>query len=358
MNRKNLANSVLASGITNSATSVTVTTGDGVNFPAAPFYATMTPVGALSTVANSEIVQVTAVSGDTFTIVRGRRGTSGKAFATGSVIANGIYAEDMTPAGTVSQYAGIAAPEGWLLAYGQAVSRTTYSALWAAMNVSSTVTMTIASPGVVTWTGHPLRTGDPVSFTTTGALPTGVAAGTVYYANVIDANTFRLSTTRSNSYSGTWINTTGSQSGTHTITFAPWGIGDGSTTFNVPDLRGRTIAGKDDMGGTGANLLTGNATGGMRGYNLGDFGGEQSHQLTVAELPNVTGNWGIHGQENGTEFAGVSGYATGSYTGTYTNTTPRGSGAGSYVNPGFNFGSNGVHNTIQPTIITNYIIKI
>jgi microcystin-dependent protein len=34
-----------------------------------------------------------------------------------------------------------------------------------------------------------------------------------------------------------------------------FGVGDGSTTFNVPDLRGRVAAGKDDMGGTAANVL-------------------------------------------------------------------------------------------------------
>jgi microcystin-dependent protein len=35
-----------------------------------------------------------------------------------------------------------------------------------------------------------------------------------------------------------------------------WGIGDGSTTFNVPDLRGRVLAGRDNMGGTSANRLS------------------------------------------------------------------------------------------------------
>jgi hypothetical protein len=47
--------------------------------------------------------------------------------------------------------------------------------------VSATVTMTIASPGVVTWTGHGLQAGDAFQFSTTGALPTGVTAGTTYY---------------------------------------------------------------------------------------------------------------------------------------------------------------------------------
>ena len=36
-----------------------------------------------------------------------------------------------------------------------------------------------------------------------------------------------------------------------------YGVGDGTSTFNLPDLRGRTIAGQDDMGGSAASRLTG-----------------------------------------------------------------------------------------------------
>ncbi len=76
-----------------------------------------------------------------------------------------------------------------------------------------TVTMTIASPAVVSLTAHGLTTNDPVVFTTTGALPTGIAAGTVYYviAAGLTANAFEVST----SLGGSAVNTSGSQSGTH-----------------------------------------------------------------------------------------------------------------------------------------------
>ena len=83
-------------------------------------------------------------------------------------------------------------------------------------SASSTITVTIASPGVVTWTNHGLSTGSPVIFTTTGALPTGINSGTTYYAIVVDANTFQLATTFANALAGTAVNTSGSQSGTHT----------------------------------------------------------------------------------------------------------------------------------------------
>jgi len=81
---------------------------------------------------------------------------------------------------------------------------------------NATVTVTIASPGVVTWTGHGLATGNAFIFTTTGALPTGLSANTVYFVTKVDANTFKLSTSLANVAAGTFINTSGTQSGTHT----------------------------------------------------------------------------------------------------------------------------------------------
>ncbi len=85
-------------------------------------------------------------------------------------------------------------------------------------NVSKgTATITIASPGVVTNTGHGFVTGDVVSFKTTGALPTGLAVDTWYYVIFVNANTFRLASSLANAIAGTAINTTGSQSGVHTL---------------------------------------------------------------------------------------------------------------------------------------------
>jgi hypothetical protein len=82
---------------------------------------------------------------------------------------------------------------------------------------TATSTMTIATPCVVTYTSHGLATGDAVYFTTTGALPTGVSASTAYFITKVDANTFNLSTTIANLLAGTFVASSGSQSGTHTI---------------------------------------------------------------------------------------------------------------------------------------------
>jgi len=151
----------------------------------------------------------------------------------------------LLPPGSVLWYAANTPPTGYLKANGAAVSRTTYAALFAVLVKSSTVTITIATPGVVTWTNHGLSANDPVQFTTTGALPTGLTAGVVYYVvggASLTTDTFRVSA----SAGGAAINTTGSQSGTQTAINAPYGIGDGSTTFNLPNLCGEFVRGWDD----------------------------------------------------------------------------------------------------------------
>lgn len=85
----------------------------------------------------------------------------------------------------------------------------------------STCTMTIASPCVVTNAGHGLAANQEIEFTTTGALPTGLTAGTKYYVRNPAANTFEVSATSG----GASIATTGTQSGVHTL----WAIRDSKT---------------------------------------------------------------------------------------------------------------------------------
>jgi microcystin-dependent protein len=66
-----------------------------------------------------------------------------------------------------------------------------------------------------------------------------------------------------------------------------YGAGDGSTTFNLPDLRGRALFGKDDMGGSAAGRITSGGSG-IAGATLGAAGGEQAHTLTTSEIPSHT----------------------------------------------------------------------
>jgi microcystin-dependent protein len=66
-----------------------------------------------------------------------------------------------------------------------------------------------------------------------------------------------------------------------------YGAGDGSTTFNVIDKRGRVSAGKDDMGGSAASRIT-NTVSGITGTTLGAAGGSQSVTLAANQIPALT----------------------------------------------------------------------
>lgn len=128
------------------------------------------------------------------------------ALTVGSGLAVQAGAVDVTvpgvPTGMIAPFAGTVVPAGWFLCAGQAVSRTTYAALFTAL-------------------------------------------GTTY------------------------------------------GAGDGTSTFNLPDLRGRSVFGVDNMGGSTANRVTG-GTSGITGTTLGAVGGDErlhghTHTATVTD---------------------------------------------------------------------------
>ena len=79
-------------------------------------------------------------------------------------------------------------------------------------STGGTVTLTIATPCVITLSTV-LAEGTAIKLATTGALPTGLTAGTTYYLRNVDGVTANLSATAT----GALINTTGTQSGTHSI---------------------------------------------------------------------------------------------------------------------------------------------
>lgn len=98
----------------------------------------------------------------------------------------------------------------------------------------SGITVTIATPAVFTLANHGLNAGEAVSFTTTGALPTGLTAGTTYYASAasLTANTFEVSDTPAHALAGTnMIATTGAQSGTHSAVY-----GGGAYDYSIETI--------------------------------------------------------------------------------------------------------------------------
>lgn len=110
-----------------------------------------------------------------------------------------------------------------------------------------------------------------------------------------------------------------------------YGTGDGSTTFNIPDLRGRIGVGESSD--TEFNTL-------------GKTGGSKTHILTIDEMPSHT-----HAAINYT-----MGYTGGSQTG--YNTLINGVATSDTGNAVKSTGGGQAHNNLQPYITINYIIKI
>ncbi len=149
----------------------------------------------------------------------------------------------------LASFAGTAFPTGRRVAAvgtffwdGSLVSRTLYPLTFAALCPPQTCTMTIASPGVITAVAHGLVAGEKITFTTTGGLPSGIAANVNYYvlSTSLAADTFKIAL----SPEGTAVVTTGSQSGVHTLyKMGACDKGDGALTFGLPNICGKNIIG-------------------------------------------------------------------------------------------------------------------
>ena len=132
-----------------------------------------------------------------------------------------------------------------------------------------------------------------------------------------------------------------------------YGTGDGSTTFNVPDMRGRVAAGKDDMGGSAASRLTSTVL--TASNTLGATGGSQTHTLATTEIPSHNHSTPDHVHTFGVDPGDNSGTNGLVLTQASTNSDGpiRSSGGGTSGSTG----GGSAHTNTQPTIVLNYIIK-
>jgi microcystin-dependent protein len=136
-----------------------------------------------------------------------------------------------------------------------------------------------------------------------------------------------------------------------------YGVGDGSTTFNVPNMARAVPVG---AGGTGTGVL---------GNTVGSIGGEETHTLSVAEVPPLSfsgetgGESAAHShtfqltQNDANDSAGppALGGNTGGNNSTDTTSGPSNDHAHAYS--GTTSGGGGAHNNMQPSVVCNYIIK-
>ena len=108
-----------------------------------------------------------------------------------------------------------------------------------------------------------------------------------------------------------------------------YGAGDGSTTFNLPDLRGRVAVGKN--GGTFGTL--------------GATGGAETHTLTIGQMP----------KHNHNNFNYVGGDAGAPYNLSYYAAANNNTGV--QTTTMMDRGNDEPHNNLQPYLVTNYIVK-
>lgn len=226
------------------------------------------------------------------------------------------------PIGGLEEFGGFTLPSGWLEADGAALNRASYPRLFNAITRTfsgSTVAAPAAGANVITNVLSTSLTHIGIGCTIEGP---GIPVATVVIGLSADSGGFRNLTLSKNA--------TATNSGA-SFRALPYGGSDGAVNFNLPDFRGRvTVA-------SGANA-------GLTERKLGQKDGEETHQLTVAEMP-------AHNHQQ------ILGWNAGPYTLPYWDGNTGRSMYGDSGGTG-GVGGNGFHNNMQPFNVARKIIKV
>lgn len=224
--------------------------------------------------------------------------------------------------GEVREFAGPLLPALHVWADGSAKSRSTYAALLNALTAAVNGNVSNGSSSITSLSADLTGLGLEGAAIEGPGLPAGATVVS------ITATTLVLSTNANAPSSGA------------ALRLFPHGNGDGSTTFNVPDRKGRAGFGRDNMGGTAANRLTDTGTGnpGIKGARLGASGGADRHVLTVAQLAQHS-----HGLTQAIRGSGAVQMQTAA------------GGAGNLPNTDV-AGGNEAHPQVPPASVTNFIV--
>ena len=199
------------------------------------------------------------------------------------------------PIGRMEAYAGLIQPTGWLFCYGQNVSRATYAALFNVLTGTDVGTTTSGSTTISALSSNWTSSGI-IGAKIEGA---GIPAGATITG--VTSSTLTISAAATASASGV------------ALRILPHGNGDGSTTFTLPDARGRSIFGRDAMGGSAASRLTTLSIAGG-GDRLGLGGGDermQSHTHTINDPGHDHTWWGSdQTSSTGNPFAPFNNYTS------------------------------------------------
>lgn len=214
-------------------------------------------------------------------------------------------------------------PEGVRVCYGNGCFKCT-SSIWVAepLVMGTDVSTSCTTAGMIRWNGTVFQGCDGTAWTVLGGGGGASPAGTVL--------TFAGASVPSG-----WLLCDGAAVSrtTYASLFAAIGTahgsGDGSTTFNLPDMRGRVPI------GVGQGTLLTNRT-------LGQKLGEETHKLTISEMPKHSHNYNIPSPTYNQEYSGTAGVS-------------QNAGSPSYATS--DTGGDQAHNVMQPSYALNYIIK-